>query len=381
MTVGSKIDPGSSKPDLDAYGFDVFISYSRKDLAFARPLEKALREYRPPRVLDVPQRHLRVFRDEADLVGATLTQALEENLRRSAKLLVISSLNSRQSKWVGLEIETFVRTHRPEDIITVMYSPKISSGGHSEDIPGNLFHDSLTALTAGPHDEPLAADFRGFDPSSDRVSRGAFRGQWFGILARLYERSRATVEQREAERQKNRRRMQASVVGIAFIVLAALAVWALIERARAVAHANVALSRQLAAQAFEMSGRRLDLALLLNLQALSTDDSSEVRTSLARDIHLRGPLKVFLTGHKDTVWGAAFSPDGHWMASGGQDKSLMLWDSAISPMGRQTIGGSVCRGPVRRVLPRRKGCRGWRRRGQCHFRIGAGRRSKPVART
>lgn len=135
-----------------------------------------------------------------------------------------------------------------------MYSPKISSGGHSEDIPGNLFHDSLTALTAGPHDEPLAADFRGFDPSSDRVSRGAFRGQWFGILARLYERSRATVEQREAERQKNRRRMQASVVGIAFIVLAALAVWALIERARAVAHANVALSRQLAAQAFEMSG-------------------------------------------------------------------------------------------------------------------------------
>ena len=113
MTVGSKINPGSSKPDLDAYGFDVFISYSRKDLAFARPLEKALREYRPPRVLDVPQRHLQVFRD-GDLVGATLTQALEENLRRSAKLLVISSLNSRQSKWVGLEIETFVRTHRPD---------------------------------------------------------------------------------------------------------------------------------------------------------------------------------------------------------------------------------------------------------------------------
>ena len=87
--------------------------------------------------------------------------------------------------------------------------------------------------------------------------------------------------------------MQASVVGIAFIVLAALAVWALIERARAVAQANVALSRQLAAQALGVLRQGLDLALLLNTQALSTDNSSEVRTSLARDIHLRGPLKCF----------------------------------------------------------------------------------------
>ena len=105
-----------------------------------------------------------------------------------------------------------------------------------------------------------------------------------------------------------------------------LAAIALLQRQHAIEETNVALSRQLAAQAFETSGRRLDLALLLNLQALSTDNSSEVRTSLARDVHLRGPLKVFLTGHKDTVWGAAFSRDGHWMASGGQDKSLMLWD-------------------------------------------------------
>src|SRR5262245_38420930 len=48
------------------FGYDAFISYSRRDTAFARRLEKALRTYRPPRELAVPQRALKVFRDDAD---------------------------------------------------------------------------------------------------------------------------------------------------------------------------------------------------------------------------------------------------------------------------------------------------------------------------
>ena len=43
--------------------YDVFISYSRTDITFARALEKALKNYRAPRGLPVPQRHLSVFRD------------------------------------------------------------------------------------------------------------------------------------------------------------------------------------------------------------------------------------------------------------------------------------------------------------------------------
>lgn len=50
--------------------FDVFISYSRRDAAFARRLQMALVGYRPPRDLPVPQRALRIFRDESDFQGA-----------------------------------------------------------------------------------------------------------------------------------------------------------------------------------------------------------------------------------------------------------------------------------------------------------------------
>jgi len=40
---------------------DAFISYSRKDVDFARRLEKALEDYKPPKDLKVAQRHLDVF--------------------------------------------------------------------------------------------------------------------------------------------------------------------------------------------------------------------------------------------------------------------------------------------------------------------------------
>ena len=42
---------------------DAFISYSRKDRAFAVCLHKALQRYRPPKELPLPQRHLDVFSD------------------------------------------------------------------------------------------------------------------------------------------------------------------------------------------------------------------------------------------------------------------------------------------------------------------------------
>lgn len=48
---------------------DAFISYSRKDEAFASALEKALEAYTPPKDLKVPQRHLDIFRDKEDFTG------------------------------------------------------------------------------------------------------------------------------------------------------------------------------------------------------------------------------------------------------------------------------------------------------------------------
>src|SRR5215470_183077 len=89
---------------FDDHRYDVFISYSRRDLPFARQLQRALANYAPPKDLAVPQRRLKVFRDESDFQGAEYEAALEAILGSAAKLLVICSPHSRSSAYVGGEI-------------------------------------------------------------------------------------------------------------------------------------------------------------------------------------------------------------------------------------------------------------------------------------
>lgn len=325
----------------DTFAFDVFLSYSRKDIAFARLLEKTLRSYRPPKEFGI-QRPLKVFRDESDLVGSDLTQALEANLARSSKLVVICSPASRLSIYVGLEIQTFARLRGPENIIVVLYCEPAQLGSFSDDTPDSLFHPELVAMFGNP----LAEDYRGFDPKRQKTNRGKFQFRWFGLLARIYDREKADVERRERRRQATTRRLWSTLLVGFSVSLAMLSIWAVIERNNAVHQSQIALSRQLAAQAIEASSRSLDLALLLSLQAVLTNDSRETENALARNVHLHGALKQFLAAHSDTVWSVSFSPDGRRIATGSQDHSVIVWDARSgAPIG----DAYLYRGAVRSV--------------------------------
>jgi len=97
------------------------------------------------------------------------------------------------------------------------------------------------------------------------------------------------------------------------------------ERDRANEQTQLAISRQLAEQARNLSDTRYGLALLLSLEANRIADTVEARSS-AFDVLLSDtPRLATLTGHSLGVTSAAFSPDEQTLVSAGEDGTI-LWD-------------------------------------------------------
>ena len=242
---------------------DAFISYSRKDKAFAQRLERSLEGYRPPRDLPVAQRHLDVFRDEEDFVGTEYSRAVDLHLTQSNKLIVICSPAARASRYVDDEIQRFLRTHAPDNLIPVLL----------HGIPNNEATSPEDAACAFPRalcdalEIPLAADFRGIDLQRDRLDRGAWAGAWFSLLANLYGQSRALIEQRETRRLARKRRITAGIVMSIIAALSVALVVSLVFRQQAIEQRNEAVRQRAIAEREAIAARR-ETAERLAVQAV-----------------------------------------------------------------------------------------------------------------
>jgi formylglycine-generating enzyme required for sulfatase activity len=195
--------------------YDAFISYSRRDKAFATLLHKALETYRPPKDLSVPQRHPRIFRDEQDFTGAEYHNSLDKHLRQSAKLIVICSPAARESLYVNDEIRRFVKIRGAESIIPILLSGIPNNEGKPGREPELAFPEALCEVLA----TPLASDYRGFDPVKKKIKKSPFEDAWHKTLADLYGKSRSEIEQRERKRKMRRRRVAATVGSLALILI------------------------------------------------------------------------------------------------------------------------------------------------------------------
>jgi len=105
---------------MSEYAFDAFISYSHKDLDEAKWLQHKLETYRIPKGIDntkITGRKFRIFRDQTDLAGVELQEALQKELNASEYLIVICSPSSASSVWVNEEIRYFRSLGRENNII------------------------------------------------------------------------------------------------------------------------------------------------------------------------------------------------------------------------------------------------------------------------
>jgi WD40 repeat protein/tetratricopeptide (TPR) repeat protein len=309
---------------------DAFISYSRKDMAFARVLEKALENFRMPKGVSIPQRHLDIFRDESDLTGSTYYDSIEHHLQDSATLIVICSPESARSAYVDDEIRRFAGgdLKRRQRTIALLYR----GIPNNEAAPGQDAEKAFSPQLCELLTMPLAIDYRGFDPAKHKLNKGLYSNSWYSLLANICGLSRAEIETRERKRQSRNRVLRIGVVSGVLAALSIALVFTLLSRQDAIRERDLAVSGQLSADALNWLSRDPQLSLLLGFEAAMVGYSTngvvsvEVQDALHRGLEAqRQKLRIFAT--HGVVRAVAFSPDRRLLATADELEGIQLWDT------------------------------------------------------
>jgi tetratricopeptide (TPR) repeat protein len=151
--------------DAAAPRYWAFISYSHRDEAVAKRLQRRLETYRLPRKLvgregpegPVPARVRPLFRDRDELhAGADLKAHVQQALAASRWLIVVCSPDAARSPWVEREIVEFKRLHGERRVLAL-----IAAGEPEACFPNALRHAlDERGEPRGAALEPIAADLR-----------------------------------------------------------------------------------------------------------------------------------------------------------------------------------------------------------------------------
>ena len=258
--------------------YNAFISYkhAKLDSEIAEHVQKKLEHFHVPHNLKKKIKHqkiTRIFRDKDELpITSDLTETITDALQKAEYLIVICSKNTKESVWVKREINTFLKTHTKDQVLTVL-----CDGEPEEVIPEELLSEVKEYVDANGvlhrisvPKEPLSCDYRMKKSKADREELPRLASALLGC----------SYDELQRRRRQYRIRRAAIVVAAVFAALVAFGSymsysWKKIDesyieslRSRSMYLANE--SRQLLEE-----GKRAD-AILLALAALPQDGNDKM---------------------------------------------------------------------------------------------------------
>lgn len=380
---------------------DVFISYSRKDISFARLLHKALVD-----------NGLETWIDWQDIPPSTDWLAeVYEAIEQADTFIFIISKTSLESRVCGYEIQHAAENNKrlipiviedvdPNQVPRSLAALNWIFFGEKDDQFRRAADDLVTAITvdqewvkAHTRLQTRALEWDRVDRERGYLLRGADLSRaeaWLGQAAGKDPQPTALqTEYILTSRKEAVRRQRITMAGVlgGLAVAVVLGVLALLQRnvavregnerataqAQALAEANsrataqaeaeieanarataqieaeeqrdeterqllISLSRELAAKAIEQQDVQPDLALLLAAQSYLYDDNIQTRSALMTLLQSDTNItRRFLHQHESWANAVDFSPDGGLMVTGGANDDIFLWDTAEG----QIIGSEV----------------------------------------
>jgi WD40 repeat protein len=310
--------------DGNSKRFRAFISYSQRDKSFAKRLQRWLENYQVPvgGLVDletgpIPKKLGRFFRDEEEMAATSdIAGMVRGAIEDSQSLIVVCSTNSAKSSWVNAEIEHFRRTGRSGQVFAVILNGEPNSGNaDTECFPPGLRKSRDNSDQFAMPIEPLAMDIRK-DSRARLLTRIAA-----GLLGIEFDKLWRRDRRRAAFRMVHQlayslaiAAMFASVVGFAIRSVS-------MERSRQLALASLAESHS------GQYDRALRLAILAARDhGFLGPPSVEAEPALARAAANTQTLVEF-SDHTAYLQTGAFSSDGRFAATSGEDETTRVWDS------------------------------------------------------
>jgi WD40 repeat protein/LysM repeat protein len=332
----------------------VFVSYSRKDITFAKRLTAELQKCEMDFWIDW----------EGIPPTVDWWREIEKGIEEADIFLFLISPDSAKSKVCGQEIETAAKNSKriiPIVVRDIDWKDTPSHLGHLNYIffrENDDFDAAVKKLiTAIQTDYEWAATHRRLQVKAldwernNKESGFLLRGLDLldaeqDLAMNTSKEPHPTDLQREyvfssrkaADKQK--RITTGIAIGTVF-ALAALAAYGFYQAGVAKEQAQIALVRQLAAQSADLRDKNFELSLLLGIEANQEPTTLQPYEVLLENVQSHPELRAYLSGHLDDVVSVAFSPDGETLASGSRDRTIILWNLQTNrPIGQPLTGHS-----------------------------------------